>query len=663
MTNPEFRNRLGIVIGGFAVFIIIIIAMLLNIQVINVEKYKKKAERQYVKQVTEYARRGAILDRRSRVLAESVESITFYASPKQISKSLLFDEEGEAVINKRNNKQQTFDNTQGVATLFAKHLGANRQIYLKALKKRKGVAVLAKKVPIEKALPLITEIKSRKMHGIWHEKEQQRSYLNVAAQLIGMTGNEKSSVDGGSGLELQLNKELKGVNGKRYYQRHATGELYTAPDVAQKAPKSGNSVQLTIDSDIQSIVEDELSKAVAEFQADAATGVVMDVRTGEILAMASSPTFDLNRRSTWTQDNSRNRAVTEMFEPGSTFKLVMAAAATEVLHRKSSDYVYAHNGVMPYYKLKIRDHEPYGTITFKEALMHSSNIVAATTAMKLGRETFYAYTKNFGFGQKTGVGLVGEARGIVRPLEKWDSTTLPWMGYGYQVMVTPLQILQAYATVANDGELMRPYIIKKVVSPEGKVIRETAPEVVRRVLKPETARYVSREYFKAIVDSGTAKNPILQSLHAAGKTGTARRASAGSYAVRSYVSSFVGYFPVSSPRYAMIILVETPRTSYYAAAVAVPVFARIASRMVACSQEMQKMLAIRSPEQELIDSLATVTVPDLRGLKGREAQRMLSWLGLTMEHSGDFNGVVVSQSVSSGTQVAKAKTVVVRLSK
>ncbi len=658
MNDQEFGKRLGVVAIAFSMFIAAIIGMLLSIQVINVKKYKQKAARQYERVVTETAQRGAIIDRRSRMLAESIESISFYANPVIIRNTPLFDEHGKPVNDKKSKKQITYDNSGAVATLFVRHFGGNRLVYLKALKRSKGITVLARKIPVAKALPLM----HAKISGVWFDKEQQRSYLNVAAQLIGFTGNDKSKTDGSSGLELQLNKDLKGIDGTTNYQRDATGARYPAPDAQQQDPVKGSSVQLTIDSDIQSIVEDELAKAVATFKADAATSIIMDVRTGEILAMANSPAFDLNNRGTWTSENSRNRAVTEMFEPGSTFKLVMAAAATEVLNRKAEDVVFAYNGSMPFYKLKITDHEPYGYITFRQAIMYSSNIVAAATAMRIGREQFNAYTRNFGFGRKTGIGLVGEARGMVRPLTQWDMTTLPWMGYGYQVMTTPLQILQAYAAIANDGELMRPFIIKKITDANGRVIREGAPEKVQRVVSVATARYLGKEYFKAVVDSGTAKNDILISMNVAGKTGTARRAAGGSYSNRAYVSSFVGYFPVAAPRYAIIVLVENPKTAYYAATVAVPVFASIASRMVACSEEMQKNLSIRSLEQGVIDSVSTVTVPELRGLKGRDALRLLKWLNLEMDYSGDFEGVVVRQNIPPGSKVEKKRVVVVRLS-
>ena len=648
---------MGIVVFAFSMFIAAIIGMLLNIQVVNVAKYKQKAAKQYERVVTEVAQRGDILDRNSRMLAESIESISFYADPVKVRTTPLFDEDNRPVIDKSTKKQKTFDNTAAVATLFSRQLGVNRLLVLKELNRSHGMAVLGRKVSVAKALPLMQQ----KIHGVWFDKDQQRYYLNVAAQLIGSTDNNN---EGSSGLELQLNKELKGRDGTKIFQRNATGVRYPAPDAEQQASVKGNTVQLTIDGDIQSIVEDELAKAVDRFQAEAAASVVMDVRTGEILAMANNPAFDLNRRETWRPELARNRTVTDSYEPGSTFKLVMAAAATDVLKRKAEDLVFAHNGVLPLYNLKIKDHEAYGTITFRQAIMYSSNVIAAKTAMAVGRETFAAYVKNFGFGRKTGIGLIGESPGRVRPLASWDRTTLPWMGYGYQVMTTPLQTLQSYAAIANDGELMKPYVIKRIVDGQGRVVRENVPTKIRRVVPVATARYLSKEYFKAVVDSGTAKNAALPGISVAGKTGTARRAAGGSYANPVYVASFVGYFPVEAPRYAIVVIVERPRGAYYAATVAVPVFAGIAKRMIACSEEMQKHVAPPPTEHAKLDSLATtIAVPDLKGMKGRDAQRLLKWLKLTMEYSGSFDGVVVGQSTAPGSMVQKESVIKVELTK
>ncbi|MBV5303373.1 MAG: transpeptidase family protein [Chlorobium sp.] len=652
--DKEFGRRLGIVVFGFSMFIAAIIGMLLNIQVVNVKKYKQKAIKQYERVVTEVAQRGVILDRNSRMLAESIESISFYADPVKVRNTPLFDDKERPVIDKNTGKQKSYDNSVAVAALFSSQLGVNRQECLKELRRTKGMAVLGRKISVAKALPLMQE----KIHGVWFDKEQQRYYLNVAAQLIGSTDSKN---EGSSGLELQLNKELKGRDGTRIFQRNATGARYPAPDVQQQDAVEGNSVQLTLDGDIQSIVEDELSLAVEKFQAEAASSIVMDVRTGEILAMANNPSFDLNRRETWTPELARNRAVTDSYEPGSTFKLIMAAAATDILKRKAEDLIFANNGVLPLYNLKIKDHEAYGTITFRQAIMYSSNVVAAKTAMAVGRENFNAYARNFGFGKRTGIGLIGESPGRVRSLANWDRTTLPWMGYGYQVMATPLQTLLSYATIANDGELMRPYIIKKIVTADGRIVRENAPEKIRRVVSIATARYLGKEYFKAVVDSGTAKNAALPGISVAGKTGTAQRAAGGSYANPVYVSSFVGYFPVEAPRYAIIVNVERPRTAYYAATVAVPVFAGIAKRMIACSEEMQKNLAVPSLEQAALDAVTTVVVPELKGLKGRDAQRLLKWLKLEMDYSGNFDGFVIAQNVTPGSMVQKERTIKVQL--
>ncbi len=648
--DHEFSKRLGIVVALFVVFIVGIIAMLLNIQVINVKKYREKAARQYERVITEKAKRGVILDRHSRMLAESIESISFYADPAIVRNTPLFNEKGKSVIDKATKKQKVYDNSIAAATLFARYLGGNKAVYLKELHRKTGMAVLGRKIPVARALPLMQE----KIPGVWFDKDQQRYYLNVAAQVIGSTDIKN---EGSSGLELQLNRELKGIDGTIIYQRSATGRRYPAPDAKQQNPVKGNTVQLTIDADIQSIVEDELAKAVETFRADASASIVMDVHTGEIIAMANNPTFDLNQRSSWSAEKSRNRAVTDSYEPGSTFKLIMASAATEVLHRKAEDRVNGQNGVMPIYNLFIKDHEPYGNISFREAIMYSSNIVAAKTALAVGSEKFYAYTMNYGFGRKTGIGLVGESPGRVRPLEHWDRTTLPWMGYGYQVMATPLQILQAYATIANDGVLMRPFIIKKVINTEGKTVWESAPKAVRKAVLPQTARYLGKEYFKAVVDSGTAKSAAVPGVTVAGKTGTARRAAGGSYSKPVYVSSFVGYFPVEAPRYAIVVVVENPKTAYYAAMVAAPVFSSIASRMIACSGEMQKKLAFRSMEPAASDSVSTVVVPDLAGLQGRDAERLLKWHNLEMDSSGDMDGCVGRQSIAPGQKVKK-KTVI-----
>ncbi|NTU67833.1 MAG: transpeptidase family protein [Chlorobiaceae bacterium] len=625
-SDREFGQRLGIVGLIMALFFVAIVFKLLSIQVINVRKYKAMASRQYESLVTEKARRGRIYDRHGRQLAESIESISFYADPLHVK------------------------TPQDLATRFSTRFGRNRTTYLHLLQSKKRFVWLERNVPVSQAADLM-ELKAPGLH---FRREQQRYYLNIASQIIGFTDRDDKGI---SGLERQLNSHLKGRDGTRIFQRSATGDRYPAPDAEQIMPLAGSDVELTIDSDIQGIVEDEVMHAVGTFRAKAAAGIVMDVRTGEILAMANYPGFDMNRRATVTSDQTRNRAVTDMFEPGSTFKIVMASAATETLNYNAETMVDGHNGVVQLYDRRIVDHEPMGRITFREAMTKSSNVVAALTALKVGPEVYYRYARNFGFGRKTGVGLLGEARGILKPIPQWDRTTLPWMGYGYQIMATPLQVLQAYATIANDGVRMRPYIIRKVVDRDGQPVWEGKPVKVAQVVKPETARYMAKEYFREVVRTGTGVSAAVEGIDIAGKTGTAQKYTGGYQGQHAYLSTFVGFFPAGNPQYAAIVIVDEPQTAYYAAAVAAPVFSRICGRSVACSREMQHRLAMKSVEKANLDRIVTIAVPDLTGLSGREAERLLKWNGLKTEFAGSPDETVLSQSLDAGTKAQKEAVV------
>ncbi len=624
--DHEFGQRLGLMSLFMALFFLAIVFKLMSIQVLSVKKYKALASRQYESVVTEKARRGRIYDRNGRQLAESIESISFYADPHFVR------------------------DKQALATRFAARFGKNRLYYLRLLQTPKRFVWLERNVPVAQAADLM----SAKVPGLRFQREQQRYYLNIASQIIGFTDRDNHGI---SGLERQLNNDLKGRDGTTIFQRSATGERYPAPDADQVPPTAGNDVQLTIDANIQGIVEDEIMRAVMTFRAKAAVGIVMDVRTGEILAMANYPGFDMNRRASLTSQEARNRSVTDMFEPGSTFKIVMATAATEALHYTSETMVDGCRGVVQLYGRRITDHEALGHITFKEAIMESSNVVAALTALKVGQENFYHYARNLGFGQKTGIGLIGESRGLLRDPKYWDRTSLPWMGFGYQVMTTPLQVLQAYATIANDGARMRPYIIRRVVDAEGQTVRETKPVKVLQAVKPEIARYMAREYFRGVVEKGTGVSAAIPGVDVAGKTGTAQKYTGAYQGQHAYLSTFVGFFPASNPQYAAIVVVDEPQTAYYAAAVSAPVFSRICGRALACSHEMQQRLSMRSGEMSTLGRIATVAVPDLRGLTGREAERLLKWHGLKAEFSGSPDDPVLQQSIAPGTKVQKEQVV------
>lgn len=645
-TQPgrEFGWRLGTVVLMFTLLLAPIVIRLLSVQVVDVQKYKIMASRQHEREMIVKAKRGRIVDRSGRLLAESIQKISFYADPYRVRHTLV----------RINGKVDTVNRISDVATLFARHFGKSKSYYSRKLQKNNRYVWMERSVPIAKAQKLM----EADIPGVGYKKEQQRYYLNIASQVIGLTDRDNRGI---SGLEKKLHDELRGRDGIKVFQQSATGERFLAAGEEQIGAREGLCIQLTIDADIQSIVEDELRQAVEKHRAAAATGIVMDVETGEILAMANYPAFNMNNRHNYRPEKARNRAITDAFEPGSTVKIVMAAAATEVLHREAEDTLDAHNGIYVVHRRTIRDHEKFERMTFREAMVHSSNIVAAKTTMALGKKTYYDYIRRFGFGEKTGINLIGEVRGLLKKPEDWDKTTLPWMGYGYAFTATPLQVLQAYAAVANGGMMMRPHIVKRMLDAEENVIRETSPKKVRRVVNPETARYLIDQYLEPVVVEGTGSLAAVPGISVAGKTGTAQKLKNGSYRQRKYVASFAGMFPAGQPKIAAIVVIDEPETEYYASMVAAPVFSRIGSRMIAVSEPLKKKLALVSPEKQALDSLRSVTVPEVLGLYGRDARRLLEWSELIMEYSGNLKDVATKQRPASGSMVDTGSIVKVTL--
>ncbi|ARM31744.1 penicillin-binding transpeptidase domain-containing protein [Prosthecochloris sp. HL-130-GSB] len=647
----QFALRLGVVVIGYTFFLVAIVLRLLNIQVVDVEKYKSKASRQYQREVVEQAKRGVIYDRNGRLLAESVQTISFSADPQLVA----------ATPVRVNGKTIEVDRTREVAGQFATALGKSRshyeQILSGARKEKRRFVWIERSVPVSEARSLM----ENPMTGVYVTKEQHRYYLNLAPQLIGLVDTDNKGI---SGLEVKYDRELRGRDGMKIYQRSATGRRFLAANVDQVDAREGLDLHLTIDADVQAIVEAELENVVQEFDAAAATAIVMDVKTGALLAIGNYPSFDMNDRSGFKTSHARNRAVADAFDPGSTFKIVMASAATEVLGVTADDSVDAHGGMLKLFNRTIRDHEKFDRCTFRDAMVHSSNVVAAETAMKIGAGKFYEYVRRFGFGEVTGSGIVGESAGIVRSPDEWDSTTLPWMGHGYSLTSTPLQVLQAYAAIANDGVLMRPYVVNRLVDAEGRIVHETAPQKVRTVVGRETARYVSREYLQAIVENGTGSSAAIGYVPVAGKTGTAQKLTNGNYnrGKRSYISSFVGFSPVDEPRIAAIVVVDDPKNAYYASMVAAPSFSRICSRMIACSEPLKKELGLVSPAEKFLDDDASVVVPLLTGLTAAEARKLLDWSGLKIRFSGEPDAVITRQELEAGVMVRPGTVVDVGVS-
>lgn len=622
----EERLRFGIVLGGLMLFACAIIGKLVMVQIVEAHEYQKRAKRQYEYQVPLKAMRGQILDRNGRQLATSLSVRSFAADPKIVA------------------------NADTVAQTFSKLFDKPKSYYLKKLKEKSRFVWLERHVPTS----IAKQISEKHLAGVIEMKEVSRHYQNLAEHVIGFTDSDQRGI---SGLEKQFDSLLAGKDGYMMMQRTATGYAFPAIGAKQEEPINGANIELTIDSDVQAIVEDELNKGLTNAGASAGIAIVMDVQTGEILAMANAPEFDANKKSTYTPEATRNRAVTDAFEPGSTFKLVMATAALDLGVIKPDDKV---DGTLSgKWKIKnrfITDHEAVGTTTFRNAIAHSSNIVAAKVGLKIGKEKFYEYAKSFGFGEKTGIGLIGEVSGLLKPLSQWSSISLAWMAHGYEVLTTPIQMLVAYATLANNGMRMKPFFVQRIVDANGNVLYYNKSEAVKRVMKKETAEIV-RDLFKTVVDSGTGMTARIEGVRVAGKTGTAQLLTNGNYRSGNYVSSFVGFYPVEKPAIATLVMMINPTKGYYGSTTAAPVFAKINSKILSVLEPemrdeiLQFATHKESAMRKFLDTTKTVVVPNVCGLSLEEAKEILRLHQLDFKRENDSKGVVVAQGIVPESRV------------
>lgn len=468
-------------------------------------------------------------------------------------------------------------------------------------------------------------------------------YGSTAAHLLGYVDADGRGI---AGLELQYDSHLWGEPGRRVAKRDRRGVLKASVEDAIVDPRDGGTIALTIDLIRQTIMEEELARGLAETGANWATAIAMNPYTGEIMALANAPTYDPNRPAAFPESARRNHAVTDRIEPGSTFKLVTAIAAVEQGIVAMDDTVDTGNGHAMFGGRSMRDTHPHGRIPFRKVIALSSNVGTAMTASRLKPGLFYQYARNLGFGQPTWVDLPGEVSGTLRRPSNWNRTTQTSMSIGYAVDATPLQILTAYAALANGGLLVKPYIVAERRDVTGRTVWRANADSVRRVFKRETMELV-RPAFELAVEEGTAKRARVDGLSIAGKTGTAIKATGGGYRPGAYRASFVGYFPAEHPSVVMLVVLDEPRSSGYGGAAAAPIFQRIASRWVGTLPEVAQRMA----PADTIPNLETRPVPQLVGKPASVAEKMLLARGLqpAYEHRRLDGIVTAQQPVSEAT--------------
>ena len=541
------RTRTLIFAACLALAFLGLLGRLAYLQVWKHDEYARLAENQHAKTVPLRPKRGPILDRGGQALAVSSRADTLYVTPGKV------------------------EDPARLAARLAPVLGEPAREVARRLTVAKKFAPVRRRLTPDMA----RAVRDLRDPSLTLVEDSLRLYPNreLAAQLIGFEGADGKGL---AGMEQVWDAHLAGVEGRAVVERDALGREVTGAPIVLKPSVAGQGITLTIDATIQYLAEKEVDAAWRRTRAKSAMAVAMDPRTGEILAMAIRPTYNPNAFGTATDDDRRVRAVTDPFEPGSTFKVIMAASALEEGVIRPTDRVFGENGAITIANSTIHDWKKYGWLTFTEVLQNSSNVGSIKVGMQLGKERYYKHMLGFGFGAPTNLGLPGESRGQLRPPAQWSGLSLATMSIGQEISVTAVQMVGAFAAVANGGRLMQPQIIRAVLDAQGRELRSFEPRTVRQVIGPETARTLT-EMMVNVVANGTGRHAAIPGYDVAGKTGTAQKLDPATkrYSRAPGVLSFVGFVPADDPRLAMIVLLDEPKNEKWGSEAAAPMFAAI----------------------------------------------------------------------------------------
>lgn len=493
-------------------------------------------------------RRGTIYDSNLRPQASNIPVDSVYASPNEIP-----DKNKDKIISQ-----------------LSPILKVSREYLKDRLYRKKSFVWLGRKITPQQS----EAIRNLHIKGIDFIKESRRSYSNgyLGAQVIGFAGLDNVGLEG---LEMYYDSYLKGESGWALFLRDARQKKLNLYEKIVP-PKDGYDIVLTIDEVIQYIAEKELEKAIKKHNAKGGSIVVMNPHTGEILALANRPTFDPNDTKSRVKDSMRNRAICDLFEPGSVFKIVTASAALEEQKANESDRIFCENGAYRVASHILHDHRAHGWLTFREVIEQSSNIGTTKIAQNLGDSLLYRYVKAFGFGVKTGVDLPGEINGMAKEPRFWSKTSIGAVPIGQEIGVTTLQLACAISVIANGGQLMRPFIVKEIIDKYKEPIKEFEPVMAHKVISLNTAERV-KSILRGVIESGTGKMARIQEFSAAGKTGTAQKIEPnGAYSHTKFMATFIGFAPVDDPMVAIAVVIDEPRPYYFGGVVAAPVFKDVA---------------------------------------------------------------------------------------
>ena len=676
-SRPDVSPGRALFVAAFIGFwMLVVCARLVYLQFSQYDNLANRARQQQQNAIETSPQRGELLDRQERQLARSVQTVSLFLDPAGIDIPTL-DCNAEQLAQSLKLKR---------SDLTAE--------FRKAHADKKRFVWIARRLDADFA----NKIVALNLPGVQTQLEPKRYYPNgsLASHVLGYVGLDGKGL---GGVEQFYNAKISGEPGQLFIERDANGKPYEGYEIAAKP---GQTVVLTIDQTIQYQAEQALQAAVSQSRAKSGTVIVLDPRSGEILALANAPTFDPNKVSEAKPETRSNWALQNIYEPGSTFKIVAFSAALEKKLARVDERIDCQMGAITVAGRVIHDHHPFGSLTIPEALAKSSNVAAIKLGLRVGDPTMYDYIRKFGFGSKTGIELPGETNGILRKVERWQPSSIGSIAIGQEVGVTPVQMVAAFGALANEGVRVAPHLIREVRDAGGNVVYRAQPEQ-RRVISAETAIALRGMLEGVTLDGGTAKKAQLDGYSAAGKTGTAQKIDpkTRSYSATKFVGSFVGFAPVSNPQVVIIVVIDEPSGAYHGGDVAAPVFREVAEHVLPtlgiepdietksapeliaqeANENPERAAKIREEQEqseqqrkatmptvdsnggrgsEVVYAVSTrkaILMPDLRGRSVRDVARTCAQLGLQVEARGE--GKVLKQSPSAGTEVSTGQLIYV----
>jgi stage V sporulation protein D (sporulation-specific penicillin-binding protein) len=614
-SHVTVRKRVIVLFLVITVFMGALVVRLGYLQVFHSNWLAENATDQRIRDVPVEAKRGIIFDRTGKELAVSMSTESIYAIPAEIK------------------------NVDETAAKLAAILALNKENLSNLLQKRQAFTWVKRKV----ASDIARQIQALQMEGIGITQESQRYYPqdNLASHVLGFTGIDSQGLDG---VEITFDSYLKGRPGSIMVEYDARGQEIPYANHRYVPPVEGNDVYLTIDMVVQQIAERELDKVMKETQAKAATIIAMEPNTGEILALANRPDYNPNQFADYPPKSWRNIAISNAYEPGSTFKIITTAAALGEKVVTLEDRFYDPGSIeVQGRQIHCWKDGGHGSETFEEVIENSCNVGFVNVGLRLGRDSFYKYIDKFGLGRPTGLDLPGEAKGITIEKNQVKPINIATMAMGQSIAVTPIQLLTAVSAVANGGTLLRPQIVKEIKDKNGETIRGFQVDGVGQVINSETSEQV-RGVLEKVVEIGTGKNAFVDGFKIGGKTGTAQKVGAGGYLPDKYIASFVGFAPADHPQIVMLVVIDEPVGIYYGGQIAAPVFAAV-------MKDVLPYLKVNQAPPKAGEAVQShIEVPNLINLPVSEVVKNLQALGLTarVEESGER---VVDQIPKPGSKV------------